>query len=36
MLRDCDQQLTCFYAESEKLAELDHHERQQRLDQMSD
>ena len=36
ILRDCDAQLTCFYAESKKLAELDQDERKQRLDQMSD
>jgi len=36
ILRDCDEQLTCFYAESRKLAELDQDERRQRLEQMAD
>ncbi len=36
ILRDCDEQLTCFYAESKKLAELDQDERRQRLEQMAD
>ena len=35
VLQDCDEQLPCFYTESKKLAELDHDERGQRLEQMS-
>ncbi len=36
ILRDCDQQLACFYAATEKLADLDMDERNLRLDQMAD
>lgn len=35
MLRDCDQDLECFYAEAEILAALDLGERHRRLDEMS-
>jgi predicted aminopeptidase len=36
ILRDCDDDLDCFYAETGKLADLDKDEREQRLDRMSD
>ena len=36
ILRDCGQQLACFYAATEKLADLDTDERNLRLDQMAD
>ena len=36
ILRDCDGELVCFYAESRKLADLDKEERERRLDQMAD
>ena len=36
ILRDCDQQLACFYAETAKLAKLDLEERNLRLDQIED
>jgi predicted aminopeptidase len=36
ILRDCDDELVCFYAETRKLADLDREERERRLDQMAD
>jgi len=36
ILRDCNEELDCFYAEAEKLAELDQDERKRRMDQMAD
>jgi len=36
ILRDCDQQLSCFYAEAEILADLKIDERNRRLDQLAD
>ena len=36
ILRDCNQQLACFYAETKALSELELDERKQRLDQMAD
>jgi predicted aminopeptidase len=36
LLRDCDDELNCFYAEARKLADLDKDERHRRLDQMAD
>jgi predicted aminopeptidase len=36
ILRGCNQQLACFYAETKALAELELDERKQRLDQMAD
>ena len=35
-LRDCNEQLACFYAETKALADLELDERKQRLDQMAD
>ena len=36
ILGSCDGKLPCFYAEAQKLAELDQDERTQRLEQMAD
>ena len=36
LLRDCNDELDCFYAETRKLADLDKDERHRRLDQMAD
>jgi predicted aminopeptidase len=36
ILRDCGKELTCFYAETRKLADLDKDERERRLEQMAD
>ncbi len=36
ILRDCNEKLVCFYAETEKLAALDQDERERRMDQMAD
>jgi len=36
ILQDCDERLVCFYAETEKLAELDRDQRNQRMDHIGD
>jgi predicted aminopeptidase len=36
ILRDCDDELDCFYAESRRLADLDQDERERRMDQMAE
>lgn len=36
ILRDCDDELDCFYAESRRLADLDQDERERRMNQMAD
>lgn len=36
ILQDCDERLVCFYAETEKLAELDGDQRKQRMDHIGD